>query len=100
MPARWPQNGPGRRVFETPIFDVDTERLVSPRTGREHAFFVLGCADWCNIVALTDDNQVVMVRQFRYGRGEETLELPGGMVDPSDPSPLEAARRELLEETG
>jgi 8-oxo-dGTP pyrophosphatase MutT (NUDIX family) len=41
-----------------------------------------------------------MVRQRRHGVGEETLELPGGMVDPEDPSPLEAARRELLEETG
>jgi ADP-ribose pyrophosphatase len=42
----------------------------------------------------------VMVRQHRYGTHEETLELPGGMIDASDPSPLEAARRELLEETG
>jgi ADP-ribose pyrophosphatase len=41
-----------------------------------------------------------MVRQRRHGIEAETLELPGGMVDPEDASPLEAARRELLEETG
>jgi len=100
MPPRWPQQGPTHRVFQTPIFGIDSEHLVSRRSGQAHEFFLLDCADWCNIVALTPDEQVVMVRQFRYGRAEETLELPGGMVDSTDPSPLEAARRELLEETG
>ena len=56
--------------------------------------------DWCNIVPLTRDGEVVMVRQQRHGIGEETLELPGGMVDPEDASPLEAARARALEETG
>ena len=41
-----------------------------------------------------------MVRQFRHGTGEVTLELPGGMIDPEDATPLDGARRELLEETG
>jgi ADP-ribose diphosphatase len=99
MPPGWPRAGK-RRVVDTKIFDVDAHRVVSPRTGAEHEFFILDCVDWCNIVPLTRDGQVVMVRQHRYGIGEETLELPGGMVDPSDASPLEAARRELLEETG
>jgi ADP-ribose diphosphatase len=87
-------------VLVTRIFRLEKQRLLSPRTGQEHDFYVLDCPDWCNIVPLTDDNQVVMVRQRRHGLGEETLELPGGMVDPGDASPLEAARRELLEETG
>jgi 8-oxo-dGTP pyrophosphatase MutT (NUDIX family) len=87
-------------VLATRIFRLEKQRLISPRTGVEHDFYVLNFPDWCNIVPLTDDNQVVMVRQRRHGLGEETLELPGGMVDPEDKSPLEAARRELLEETG
>ncbi len=53
-----------------------------------------------NIVPLTPDDQVVMVRQFRHGVRDYTLEVPGGMVDPEDASPLVAARREMVEESG
>ncbi len=52
------------------------------------------------MVAVTDDRKVVLVRQFRHGTRETTLEIPGGAVDPEDRSPLAAARRELREETG
>jgi 8-oxo-dGTP pyrophosphatase MutT (NUDIX family) len=97
--ARWDRRGL-EEVLETRIFRLQKHRLRSPRTGHEHDFFVLACNDWCNIIPVTDDGKVVMVRQQRHGIGEETLELPGGMVDPEDASPLEAARRELLEETG
>ena len=99
MAEPWQPRGK-RRLLETVIFDVEAHRLVHPRTGREHEFFILDAPDWCNIVPLTPDGEVVMVRQRRHGIGQETLELPGGMVDPGDASPLEAARRELLEETG
>ena len=100
MPPAWSRRGGPERVFATPIFGVDRHTVVSPHTGRAHDFYVLSCADWCNIVPITRDREVVMVRQHRYGSGEETLELPGGMIDAADASPLEAARRELLEETG
>ena len=53
-----------------------------------------------NVVALTEDRKVVLVRQFRHGIESLTLEIPGGAVDPGDPSPLAAAKRELREETG
>ncbi len=99
MPRAWPTRG-RRRVLETRIFAIDEHTVISPRTGRAHEFFLIDCGDWCNIVPITRDGKVVMVKQHRYGTGEETLELPGGMVDAGDASPLEAARRELLEETG
>jgi 8-oxo-dGTP pyrophosphatase MutT (NUDIX family) len=89
-----------RTVLTTRIFDVHQRKLVSPRTGEARDFAQLTCPDWCNIVALTASGDVVMVRQVRHGIGEVTLELPGGMVDPEDESPLHAAVRELREETG
>ncbi len=56
--------------------------------------------DWATVVPLTADNQVVMERQYRHGVQKTLLEIPGGVIDVEDASPLEAAKRELLEETG
>ncbi len=83
-----------------PVFDLMLETYLSPRTGRPYPFFVLQTSDWVNIVPLTPDNHVVMIRQFRAGIRSFTLEVPGGLVNASDESPLEAATRELKEETG
>lgn len=60
---------------------------------------MLEVPEWVNVIALTPDNEVILVEQYRFGIGEPTLEIPGGMVDPGE-SPDEAVRRELLEETG
>jgi ADP-ribose pyrophosphatase len=81
------------------VFSVRTDKACCPRTGEEYDFYVLESRDWINIIPLTPDNQVVMARQYRHGTREITLEIPGGLVDPGDTSE-EAARRELLEETG
>jgi ADP-ribose pyrophosphatase len=98
MPEHWPiidsQPGPSYRIFS---LRVDTAR--APHTGKEHEFCVVESPDWVNIIPLTSDNQVVMIKQFRHGIKEVTLEIPGGMIEYGD-SPEEAARRELLEETG
>ena len=82
------------------VFELRRDRCRSPRTGAEHDFYVLAGRDWCNIVPLTDAGEVVLIRQYRHGTRETTLEIPGGIIDPGDASPAEAARRELLEETG
>jgi 8-oxo-dGTP pyrophosphatase MutT (NUDIX family) len=62
-------------------------------------FYLLDFPDWAQIVAITPDDRIVLVRQYRHGIGRVTLELPGGIVDPGE-TPLEAAARELTEETG
>jgi 8-oxo-dGTP pyrophosphatase MutT (NUDIX family) len=81
------------------IFGLRTDRAVSPRTGKAHDFYVLESANWVNVIPLTEAGEVVLVRQYRHGTREVTLEVPGGIIEPGD-SPDAAARRELLEETG
>ena len=62
--------------------------------------FVLEYRDWVTVIALTKQQEMVLVRQYRHGAQKVILELPGGAMDAEDQSPMQAARRELLEETG
>ena len=82
------------------IFTIRSDRKISPRTGHEHDFFVIDSVNWVNVIAVTDDEQLVMVDQYRHGSNTVELEIPGGMMDASDSSPVETAVRELREETG
>ena len=79
-----------------PKFRMDTCELPS---GKNYKAFVLEFDSWANVVALTKNNEVVLVKQYRHGVQEISLELPGGVVD-SGEDPLEGAKRELMEETG
>jgi len=82
------------------VFRVRQDFKRSPRTGQEHDFFVLECPAWVNLIALTPDQRIVLVEQYRHGSDSIELEVPGGVMDPEDASPVETAVRELREETG
>lgn len=82
------------------IFRMRRDWRRSPRTGREHEFVVLEAPDWVNVIALTRDGNAVMVEQFRHGTASVDLEVPGGVMDRGDASPVATAIRELREETG
>ncbi len=84
---------------ELPLFRVRLDRMQSPATGAQQECLVLESPDWVNVVAVTPDRRIVMVEQYRFGSGEIGLEPPAGIVDPEEET-LEAAKRELLEETG
>jgi 8-oxo-dGTP pyrophosphatase MutT (NUDIX family) len=81
------------------LFRTRFDRLKHPRSGEVLRRLVLESVDWVNLVALDTEGRSVMVRQYRFGVGYSTLETPGGMVDPGEGA-LEAAKRELREETG
>jgi ADP-ribose pyrophosphatase len=88
-----------QKVADLGIFCAYRLRSRSPRTGEVRELSLLEAGDWVNVIALTPDRQVVLVRQFRHGTRDFTLEIPGGQVDP-DETPVQAAVRELREETG
>jgi ADP-ribose pyrophosphatase len=81
------------------VFSVRTDTALSPLTGMQHDFYIIESRNWVNIIPLTTDQRVVMIKQYRHGSREVTLEIPGGLMDPGD-TPERAASRELLEETG
>jgi len=82
------------------IFTVRSDEKISPRTGEKHDFFIIDCVDWVNVLAVTPDEQLVMVEQYRHGTNTVELEIPGGIMDASETSPVETGVRELREETG
>lgn len=89
-----------KKLGDYRIFTVRSDIKRSPRTGQEHDFFVIDSTDWVNVIAVTPQDELVMVEQFRHGSNTVELEVPGGVMDPHDPSPAATGVRELREETG
>lgn len=94
----WPRAST-RKLAECRIFNLHESTCCSPYTGDDHQFYFIETADWVNIVPITDNNEVVLIKQFRHGNQQITIEIPGGMVDPGE-QPAVSAVRECLEETG
>lgn len=86
-------------VADYSMFGVRRDRVRSPRNGSVHEFDVAESPEGVTVVALTRGGQMVLVEQFRHPLRRATLETPSGVVDEGEP-PLEAAVRELREETG
>ncbi|HWL17111.1 MAG TPA: NUDIX hydrolase [Opitutus sp.] len=97
-PSRWEPLG-HTSVTRTRIFDVRSTKYRHPVRGTERDFIVIDPPDWVNVIALTPDHRLVLVRQFRYGTNEFSLEIPGGVMEAGE-EPLIAGVRELREETG
>jgi 8-oxo-dGTP pyrophosphatase MutT (NUDIX family) len=95
----WPDLG-SQSVGNFRIFQLRSVRRRSPRNGVERDFYVMDCADWVNVIAITAENELVLVEQFRHGVAAVELEVPGGIMDPGETDPVAAGLRELREETG
>lgn len=87
-------------VLSTRVFTVKEQQSSSQiNEGLSGTFSVLDCPNWVNVIAITKDDEVILIRQHRHGLGELTIEIPGGMVD-GDEAFVAAGLRELVEETG
>ncbi|RNC83991.1 MAG: NUDIX hydrolase [Balneola sp.] len=88
-----------RVEYTTNIFKVLKRDMVIPSENHKATFSVLEAPDWINVIALTPENDIVLVEQYRYGIEKPTLELPGGVCDGNE-DPKTTCMRELAEETG
>jgi 8-oxo-dGTP pyrophosphatase MutT (NUDIX family) len=88
-----------RILLERRWLKIHEQRIELPHGGEIEEFHLIEAPDWVGVLALTEDGQVVIVEQYRHGAARVSRELPAGVIDEGE-SPEQAARRELLEETG
>ncbi len=87
-------------VYQTfRIFDIRRSKRINPRTNKPFDFFLMRGLDWVNVIPITKEGEVVLVKQYRHGSETYTIEIPGGCVEKEE-DPAQSALRELEEETG
>ena len=102
VPPSWVSEAAGahdQTLVDNWLIRLRRERFRSRKSGKTHDFYVAYLMDGVHVIAVTPENEIVMVRQFRVGLHRESLETPGGLVE-SGEDPCKAGVRELLEETG
>jgi ADP-ribose pyrophosphatase len=96
--ARWHRSGT-TRVGSYGVFDVFAHEVHRDGRFQKRLHTFETPSDWCNVIPITSDNQLVMIRLQRFGIDAQSLEIPGGLIDPGE-EPIAAAKRELREESG
>lgn len=86
-------------LFKRPWLTVRKDSVKIPSGEVNDEFYVLEYPDWVNVIAITDESRFVLEKQYRHGLGKTCYEIPAGVIEEGE-SPLEAAKRELQEETG
>src|SRR5476651_478188 len=87
-----------RYLHKGPWATLRSDRCEMPNGHIVEDYYVLEYSNWVNAVAITEDNKVLMVNQYRHAAEIVSLEIPGGVID-GDETPEHAIQRELLEET-
>jgi 8-oxo-dGTP pyrophosphatase MutT (NUDIX family) len=88
-----------RLLLERRWLGVHEQRIGLPHGGEIAEFHLLEAPSWSAVLAETEEGELILVEQYRHGAQQVSRELPAGVID-GDETPLDAARRELLEETG
>jgi 8-oxo-dGTP pyrophosphatase MutT (NUDIX family) len=98
LPSSWTLDTQ-KSIFSCQIFQLFEKKYTHPIDHRSSNFYMMTMADWVQVVALTTENKLILVQQFRFGTETLSLETPGGFIDKNE-DPLVAGLRELREETG
>ena len=86
-------------IINEPWATMRRDKCRMPNGTIVEDYYVLEYPDWANAVAITEDNEVLLVKQYRHAADVVLLEIPGGVIDAGE-DPKTAMKRELLEETG
>jgi 8-oxo-dGTP pyrophosphatase MutT (NUDIX family) len=86
-------------LVQKPWLRLRQDRVRTGRGTTIDEFHVLEVPTWACVCCIAEDGQLVLIRQYRHGIGQLTLELPAGVIEPNE-TPLQGAQRELFEETG
>lgn len=95
----WEKLG-SKLLQKTRVFDLYVQRLRAHHKNHEDDFYYFDVRNWVNIIPITESDEVVLVKQYRFGIHEYSLEIPGGILDKAEEEPMQGAIRELREETG
>jgi 8-oxo-dGDP phosphatase len=88
------------RFRKPPWLTMRQDRVQLPGGGIVEEYYVWEYPTWINVIAVTKERRIVLIRQYRYALGQVHYEIPAGVADAADGDLEAAARRELLEETG
>lgn len=88
-----------RFILDLKIFDLHKVVRKSQNDSRQGSFIYLKTKNWVNVIPITNAGNIVLIKQYRHGTNSVTIEIPGGLVD-EDEEPIDAAKRECIEETG
>lgn len=88
-----------KNILKAHIFRYIQVSRQSPSSKKIGEFDIVQCANWVNVVAITPEQKIVLIKQFRHGTDNYTTEIPGGAINYNE-DPLVGAKRELEEETG
>lgn len=86
-------------IIDLHIFKAEKVIRRHPKWERSAEFTILNSKNWANIIPITENNEILLIEQYRQGIDKITIEIPGGLIE-SNELPIEAARRECIEETG
>ena len=80
MPKKW-KNLDSKQIFGNKIFGFREDKVQSPKTNQIHPVWVMDAPNWINIIPITSERKVILIKQYRFGSQKISLEIPGGMID-------------------
>ncbi len=90
-----------KEIFKTGIFRFRVDKCELPNGKIMPNYYIFEFPDWVNVVPVTPEKKIVLIRQYRHANQSITIEIPGGSMHPNtSETPLDEAKRELIEETG